>query len=64
MKINLQKYLDMVLEIRHSITGEDVETCLKDVERKWGGYDEIELEIIKIHEGHQAVIQNFKKNIL
>ena len=54
----------MVLEIRYSITGEEVDRCLKDVEDRWAGYDDLELEIIKVHECYQAVIHNLKKALL
>lgn len=63
-KADFDKYLGMVIEIRQSITGEQVETCLNELEAKWWGYDELALEILKIHECYQINIQNLKKTIL
>lgn len=31
----------MLMEIRHSLTGEDMEDCLKQIEAKWTGYDQL-----------------------
>ena len=63
-KVDFERYLELVLEIRYSITGEGVDQCLKDIEKKWEGYDDMELEIIKIHECYEALIQNLKKKLL
>ena len=54
----------MVYEIRSSITGEGVDKCLQDIEGRWEGYDELELEITKIYECYQALVENMKRKLL